>query len=162
MNLDIQQQTAVETTSPRTLVLAGAGSGKTRVLIERIAWLIETQKVSPSELIAFSFTRKASGEIRDRLKERIGSRVFGVQLGTMHGLALEFIHRFGEAIGLRPASVTVYGDWESDYLLQDVAQEMSAKKPTIKAAKEALERYYQAGEEPKDIQLLEAVLAVLE
>lgn len=150
MNLDIQQQTAVETTSPRTLVLAGAGSGKTRVLIERIAWLIETQKVSPSELIAFSFTRKASGEIRDRLKERIGSRVFGVQLGTMHGLALEFIHRFGEAIGLRPASVTVYGDWESDYLLQDVAQEMSAKKPTIKAAKEALERYYQAGEEPKE------------
>ncbi len=150
MNLDIQQQTAVKTTSPRALVLAGSGSGKTRVLIERIAWLIETQKVSPTEIMAFSFTRKASGEIQDRLKERIGRKVNGVQMGTMHGLALEFIHRFGEAIGLRPASVTVYGDWESGYLLAEVAQEMSAKKPALKAAKEALERYYQTGEEPKE------------
>lgn len=149
MNLDMQQQTTVETTSARALVLAGAGSGKTRVLIERIAWLIETQKVSPTEIMAFSFTRKASGEIRNRLKERIGRKANGVQMGTMHGLALEFIHRFGETIGLRPANVTVYGDWESVYLLADVAQEMSAKKPTLKAAKEALERYYQTGEEPK-------------
>jgi superfamily I DNA/RNA helicase len=150
MNLDQQQQAATTTTSPRALVLAGAGSGKTRVLIERIAWLIETQKVSPTEVLAFSFTRKASGEIRDRLKERIGGKAYGVQMGTMHGLALEFIHRFGEVIGLRPASVTIYGDWESGYLLADVAQEMSAKKPTIKAAREALERYYQTGEEPKE------------
>jgi DNA helicase-2/ATP-dependent DNA helicase PcrA len=149
MNLDQQQQAATTTTSPRALVIAGAGSGKTRVLIERIAWLIETQKVSPTEVLAFSFTRKASGEIRDRLKERIGGKAHGVQMGTIHGLALEFIHRFGEVIGLRPASVTVYGDWESGYLLADVAQEMSAKKPTIKAAREALERYYQTGEEPK-------------
>ena len=149
MNLDTQQQTAIKTTSPRALVLAGAGSGKTKVLIERIAWLIETQKVSPTEIMAFSFTRKASGEIRDRLKERIGGKANGVQMGTMHGLALEFIHRFGEAIGLRPANVTVYGDWESGYLLADVAQEMTAKKPALKATKEALERYYQTGEEPK-------------
>jgi superfamily I DNA/RNA helicase len=148
--LDIQQQAATTTTSRRALVLAGAGSGKTRVLIERIAWLIETQKVSPTEIMAFSFTRKASGEIRDRLKERIGGKAYGVQMGTMHGLALEFIHRFGETIGLRPANVTVYGDWESGYLLADVALEMSAKKPVIKAAKEALEHYYQTGDEPKE------------
>ena len=128
MILDLQQQEAVTTTSPRALVLSGAGSGKTRVLIERIAWLIETQKISSSELLAFSFTRKASGEIQDRLKERIGRKAHGVQIGTMHGLALELIHRFGEAIGLRPAIVTVYGEWEAGYLLADVAQEMSAKK----------------------------------
>ena len=150
MILDLQQQEAVTTTSPRALVLSGAGSGKTRVLIERIAWLIETQKVSPTEIMTFSFTRKASGEIRDRIKERIGGKAHGVQIGTMHGLALEFIHRFGEAIGLRPAIVTVYGEWEAGYLLADVAQEMSAKKPTIRAAKEALERYYQTGEEPSE------------
>jgi superfamily I DNA/RNA helicase len=150
MNLDPEQQNAVKTTSTRALILAGAGSGKTRVLIERIAWLIETQKVSPTEIMAFSFTRKASGEIRDRLKERIGGKANGAQMGTMHGLALEFIHRFGEIIGLRPANVTVYGDWESGYLLADVAQEMSAKKPALKAAKEALERYYQTGEEPRE------------
>jgi len=150
MILDLQQQEAVTTTSPRALVLSGAGSGKTRVLIERIAWLIETQKISSSELLAFSFTRKASGEIQDRLKERIGRKAHGVQIGTMHGLALEFIHRFGEAIGLRPAIVTVYGEWEAGYLLADVAQEMSAKKTTIRAAKEALERYYQTGEEPSE------------
>ena len=150
MILDLQQQEAVTTTSPRALVLSGAGSGKTRVLIERIAWLIETQKISSSELLAFSFTRKASGEIQDRLKERISRKAHGMQIGTMHGLALEFIHRFGEAIGLRPAIVTVYGEWEAGYLLADVALEMSAKKPTIRAAKEALERYYQTGEEPSE------------
>lgn len=150
MILDPQQQDAFKTTSPRALVLAGAGSGKTRVLIERIAWLIQTQKVSPTEIMACSFTRKASAEIRVRLKERIGGKANGLQMGTMHGLALEFIHRFGEVIGLRPASVTVYGDWESGYLLADVAQEMSAKKPALKAAKEALERYYQTGEEAKE------------
>jgi DNA helicase-2/ATP-dependent DNA helicase PcrA len=148
--LDLQQQAAATTTSLRALVLAGAGSGKSRCLIERIAWLIETQKVSPTEIMAFSFTRKASGEIRDRLKERIGGKATGVQMGTMHGLALEFIHRFGEAIGLRPAIVTVYGEWEAGYLLADVALEMSAKKTTIRAAKEALERYYQTGEEPSE------------
>ncbi len=150
MNLDTQQKNAVETTSTRALVLAGAGSGKTRVLIERIAWLIETQKVSPTEIMAFSFTRKASGEIRERLKQRIGGKAHAVHMGTMHGLALDFIHRFGELIGLRPAHVTIYGDWEAGYLLADMAQEMFAKKPAIKAAKEALERYYQTGEEPKE------------
>ena len=90
MILDHQQQSAVKTTSPRALILAGAGSGKTRVLIERIAWLIETQKVSPTEIMAFSFTRKASGEIRDRLKERIGGVMAGgfFSCGTSRSMRL--------------------------------------------------------------------------
>ncbi len=150
MNLDSQQTAAVQTTARRALVLAGAGSGKTRTLIERIAHLIEDCKVSPSEIMAFSFTRKASQELRNRLLERIGNKAYGCHLGTMHGLALQFIHQFGEIIGLRPANVTVYSEWEADFLLQDVAAEMSAKKPTIKACKEALEHYYQTGEEPAE------------
>ena len=99
MNLDIQQQAAVETTSNRALVLAGAGSGKTRVLIERIAWLIETQKVSPTEIMTFSFTRKASGEIRDRLFERIGTKAYGCILARKHAL-LGKIDRLMEEVGI--------------------------------------------------------------
>ena len=64
VELDSQQKLAVQTTSRRVLCLSGAGSGKTRVLTERIAYLIERQKVSPFETIALSFTRKASQEMR--------------------------------------------------------------------------------------------------
>ena len=71
MNLDPQQSAAVHADSKQVLCLAGAGSGKTRVLVERIAHLIEDEKVSPYEIMAVSFTRKASGELRERIEERI-------------------------------------------------------------------------------------------
>jgi superfamily I DNA/RNA helicase len=112
MNLDQQQQSAVETSSKRALVLAGAGSGKTRVLIERIAYLIEKQQVSPYEIMSFSFTRKASQEIRTRLIDRIGNQAYHCSLGTMHSIALQMLQRFGDIIGLKTKQITVYGDWE--------------------------------------------------
>ena len=149
MQLDKQQSAAVKTESNRVLVLAGAGSGKTRVLTERIAYLTETQKVSPYEIMAFSFTRKASGEIRSRLEERIGSEANHCTLGTMHSIALQFIHRLGEAIGFKSKGVTVYSAWETNYLLKEIAIEMGIFKkswnPKKKVVDEVFADYYERG-----------------
>lgn len=152
---DDQQRAAVETESRRCLVLAGAGSGKTRVLIERIAYLIEHQKISPYEIMAFSFTRKAAGEMKTRLQERIGNKAYHVTMGTMHALALGMIHRFGDLIGLRKTNVTVYGEWEEGFLLRDVAESVGVLKgKTWKIPKKEidamLDRYYQTGAEPEE------------
>jgi superfamily I DNA/RNA helicase len=155
MNLDLQQSSAVKTDSHRALVLAGAGSGKTRVLIERIAHLIEEKKTSPYEVMSFSFSRKAAGEIKTRLHERIGNAAYRVTLGTMHALGLSMINRFGDVIGLKSKAVTVYNDWEEQFLLKSVAQDMGlhngkawkVKKGDIDAVFNA---YYQRGVEPDE------------
>jgi len=124
MQLDSQQEEAVKTNSPRVLVSAAAGSGKTRVLTERIAHLIETQHVSPYEILAFTFTRKAAGEMKDRLAKRIGPKAHHCTLGTMHAVALGYLRRFGEVLGLRTDNITVYSQFEEEYLLKEVALEI--------------------------------------
>jgi len=154
--LDPQQQAAAETTSLRALVVAGAGSGKTRTLIERIACLIEDKNVSPYEIMSFSFTRKSAGEIKSRLVEREIRGCHNVTTGTMHSVALQMVKRFGEMIGLRPSSVTVYSEWEESYLLKEIAIEMGVFKKTWKIPKRQIDAmfsaYYERGEMPSDIE----------
>ena len=152
-SLDQDQLAAVTTDSRRALVLAGAGSGKTRVLTERIAYLIEKCHASPSEIVALAFTRKAAGEMRERLVARIGRAAYGVTLGTMHALALRQLQRFGEVIGLRPEKITVYSEWEEDFLLRTVATEIGALKGKSwkipkKAVDLAFSTFYATGIEP--------------
>jgi len=151
--LDPDQLATVTTDARRALVLAGAGSGKTRVLTERIAYLIEECHASPSEIVAVTFTRKAAAEMRERLVKRIGSNAYGVTMGTMHALALVQLRRFGELLGLRPNNITVYSEWEEDFLLRQVATEMGALKgKTWKLSKKAVDAmfgaYYATGIEP--------------
>lgn len=151
--LDTQQQQAVVTDSKKALVLAGAGSGKTRVLIERIAHLVETQKVSPYEILSFTFTRKAAQEMKTRLEERIGPQAHRVTMGTMHALALRMIHRFGDVIGFKSKSTTVYGQWESDYLLKEIAIDLGVYKKSWNPKKRDIDKtfaeYYEKGIEPE-------------
>jgi len=154
-SLDQDQLAAVTTDSRRALVLAGAGSGKTRVLTERIAYLIEKCHASPSEILALTFTRKAAGEMRERLVARIGRAAYGVTMGTMHAVALHQLQRFGELIGLRPGQITVYSEWEEDFLLRTVATEIGALKGKAwktpkKAVDKAFADFYATGIEPAE------------
>lgn len=121
MELSQEQASAVLTESRKAIVLAGAGSGKTRVLTARKEYLITDCKVSPHEILSFTFTRKAAGEMKKRLESAIGSKAFNVTMGTMHGVALNMLQRFGELVGLRPGRITVYSSWEEQFLLKDVA-----------------------------------------
>ena len=153
MELDIQQKEAVETESRKAMVISGAGSGKTRVLTERIAHLVENEKVSPFELMSFSFTRKSSGEMVKRLEDRIGKDVYGITTGTMHSIALSYIRRFGEFIGVKGNSLTVYNEWESNYLLREVAIDLgiySKKKWSVpkKEVDKMFMAFYATGVEP--------------
>jgi DNA helicase II / ATP-dependent DNA helicase PcrA len=85
--LNPAQRDAVAAPPAPTLVLAGAGSGKTRVLVHRIAWLIEVEGIAPWSLLAVTFTNKAANEMRGRIETLLGQPVSGLWVGTFHGLA---------------------------------------------------------------------------
>ena len=86
-NLNPAQEEAVTSDNKHLLVLAGAGSGKTRVLVHRIAWKIQVDGVSPYSILAVTFTNKASREMRERIDELLGMSLRGMWVGTFHGLA---------------------------------------------------------------------------
>ena len=86
-SLNDQQRNAVASPAPNLLVLAGAGSGKTRVLVHRIAWLLQAENVSPFAILAVTFTNKAAREMRSRIDELMGQSMGGMWVGTFHGLA---------------------------------------------------------------------------
>ncbi len=85
--LNDKQREAVAAPCGNLLVLAGAGSGKTRVLVHRIAWLLSVENSSPYSIMAVTFTNKAAAEMRHRIEHLIGPGQGGMWIGTFHGLA---------------------------------------------------------------------------
>lgn len=116
-SLNLEQKAAVMAPEANVLILAGAGSGKTRTLIERVAWLIQNG-ASPYEIVCATFTRAAAAEMRGRLVDRIGRLARQVSLSTLHGLGLRLMSRYGECIGLRSGSISVYTPLETQTLLE--------------------------------------------
>ena len=96
---DAQREAVTADQSP-LLVLAGAGSGKTRVLVHRVAWLIQVDGVSPYGILAVTFTNKAAGEMRSRIEQLIGVPTRGMWVGTFHGLAHRLLRAHWQAAGL--------------------------------------------------------------
>ena len=84
---DAQREAVCQTSDTSMLVLAGAGSGKTRVLVHRIAWMIQTEDISPHAVLAVTFTNKAAKEMRHRIEDLLGVPVNNMWVGTFHGLA---------------------------------------------------------------------------
>ncbi len=85
--LNEAQREAVTAEQSAMLVLAGAGSGKTRVLVHRIAWLVEVENVAPRSILAVTFTNKAASEMRGRIEALLGRPATAMWVGTFHGLA---------------------------------------------------------------------------
>ncbi|RHW75822.1 DNA helicase II [Colwellia sp. RSH04] len=86
-SLNDKQREAVAAPKQNMLVLAGAGSGKTRVLVQRIAWLMKVEQVSPHSILAVTFTNKAAAEMRARVEQTVDGNTHGMWIGTFHGLA---------------------------------------------------------------------------
>ena len=99
-SLNDEQRNAVANPSQHLLVLAGAGSGKTRVLVHRIAWLLEAEQASPFSILAVTFTNKAAREMRHRIESLMGQAFGAMWVGTFHGLAHRLLRTHWEEAGL--------------------------------------------------------------
>ena len=99
-SLNEQQRNAVASPAEKLLVLAGAGSGKTRVLVHRIAWLLQAEHASPFAVLAVTFTNKAAREMRGRIETLLGQSFNGMWVGTFHGLAHRLLRSHWAESGL--------------------------------------------------------------
>lgn len=102
-SLNDKQQQAVSAPPNHLLVLAGAGSGKTRVLVHRIAWLMQAYQCSPWSILAVTFTNKAAAEMRGRIDELVGTGASGMWIGTFHGLAHRLLRTHYQEVNLPQA-----------------------------------------------------------
>jgi DNA helicase II / ATP-dependent DNA helicase PcrA len=100
--LNEAQRRAVEAVEGPVLVLAGAGTGKTRVLTTRLAHILATRRAWPSQILAVTFTNKAALEMKERLSRMIGQQAEGLWLGTFHSIGARILRRHAEAVGLKP------------------------------------------------------------
>ena len=121
-SLNPEQQEAVEAVEPAVAVIAGPGTGKTKTLVERIAFLIEQRRVKPSQITAVTFTNKAAAEMRQRLEVRLGGKraVQGLTVGTFHAICLERLSQQGP--------VRLVDESEAIELAQTVLRELGLSK----------------------------------
>jgi DNA helicase-2/ATP-dependent DNA helicase PcrA len=120
--LNPEQQQAVTTTEGPLLVLAGAGSGKTRVITQRIAWLIARQHVRPWQILAMTFTNKAAAEMRARVQTTCGDAAADLWLGTFHSVGVRLLRQLAGHAGLRPD----FAIYDADDSLRTVGRVLKA------------------------------------
>jgi DNA helicase-2/ATP-dependent DNA helicase PcrA len=120
--LNSEQARAVTTTDGPLLILAGAGSGKTRVLAHRIAYLIGVRGIRPWQILAVTFTNRAAGELRERIISLVGEPGRDVGAGTFHALCARVLRRDGEAIGISRRFV-VYDTDDQQALMKQILRE---------------------------------------
>ena len=126
MGLNPQQLAAVTHFETPLLVLAGAGSGKTGVITQKIAWLIEKKQYAPKSIVAVTFTNKASLEMRARLKKQLApAQMRGLTIATFHRLGMDMLHKDGEAVGLRKG-FTILDQGDSLSTLRELISEANS------------------------------------
>ena len=132
-SLNSKQKEAVKHSSGPALVLSGPGSGKTRVITHRIAYLINKEGVKPSQIIAVTFTNKASNEMRGRLKHLIGTESFDLWAGTFHSTCSKILRADGKFLGISPKFL-IYDESDSLRLVKDILIELNLDLKQFSAA----------------------------
>ncbi|WP_111466996.1 ATP-dependent helicase [Microbacterium suaedae] len=123
--LNAQQREAVEYRGRALLIVAGAGSGKTRVLTHRIASLLRARDAWPSQILAITFTNKAAGEMRERVQELVGEQAKGMWISTFHSACVRILRREAEQFGFTKA-FTIYDSGDVRALLKRLVKEHQA------------------------------------
>ena len=121
--LNTQQQEAVFHTEGPVLILAGAGSGKTRVLTHRIAYLIEEKGVNPWNIMAITFTNKAAGEMRERVDKIVGFGSESIWVSTFHSSCVRMLRRFIDRLGF-DTNFTIYDTDDQKTLMKDICKRL--------------------------------------
>lgn len=122
--LNPQQSKAVQYTGPALLIGAGAGSGKTRVLTRRIAWILANRKAWPSQILAITFTNKAAAEMRERLASLIGPAANSMWVSTFHSACVKILRTHGDSIGLK-SGFSIYDSSDCERLVKIIASELN-------------------------------------
>jgi DNA helicase-2/ATP-dependent DNA helicase PcrA len=125
--LNPEQRRAVETTEGPLLIQAGAGSGKTKTLTHRIAYLIATNKATPYNILAVTFTNKAAKEMRIRVAELLGeqaeNRSFMPYMGTFHGICVRLLRQDGESVGI-PRSFVIFDEDDRSATVKSISKRL--------------------------------------
>jgi DNA helicase-2/ATP-dependent DNA helicase PcrA len=122
--LNPAQREAVEAIKGPVLILAGPGSGKTRVITHRVAYLVKLCGVSPHHIMAVTFTNKAAREMRERLEQLLGQALEALTLGTFHAICARILRRDGKAIGLE-SSFVIYDEDDQLRLIKQTLEELN-------------------------------------
>ncbi len=122
-SLNEQQREAVQTTEGPLLILAGAGSGKTRVLTHRTAYLIDEMGVNPYNIMAITFTNKAAGEMRDRIDAMVGYGSESIWVSTFHSTCVRILRRYIDRLGYS-TNFTIYDADDQKTLMKDICKRL--------------------------------------
>ena len=129
--LNAQQKKAVLQTDGPVLILAGAGSGKTRVLTHRVAYLIDECGVNPWNIMAITFTNKAAGEMRERVDRIVGFGAESIWVSTFHSSCARILRRFADKIGYG-TNFTIYDSDDSKSLMKDICKRYQLETTQLK------------------------------
>ena len=121
--LNEQQKQGVFTTEGPVLILAGAGSGKTRVLTHRVAYLIQEKGVAPWHIMAITFTNKAAGEMRQRIDDMIDYGAESIWVATFHSSCVRILRRFADRMGYA-TNFTIYDSDDQKTLMKDICKRL--------------------------------------
>jgi len=152
-NLNKEQKEAVLSTEGPNLIVAGAGSGKTRVLTTRLAHIINSKKAWPSQILCVTFTNKAAKEMQSRVLKYVSEKSTAVPwLGTFHSISVKFLRRHAEAIGLK-GNFTIIDTSDQKKIVRNIckAEEIDAKKITPQFILSFIDKWKNKGLLPEDI-----------
>jgi DNA helicase-2/ATP-dependent DNA helicase PcrA len=154
--LNPEQRLAVETLDGPVLVLAGAGTGKTRVLTTRFAHILLTGRAGPGQVLAVTFTNKAAREMRERVGTLLGRPAEGLWLGTFHALCARMLRRHAELVGLT-SNFSILDTDDQIRLLKQVmeALKVDAKRWAPPAVMSVLQRFKDRGQAPEQVSAAE-------
>lgn len=144
--LNLEQRRAVETTEGPLLVLSGAGTGKTKVLTTRLAYLLMQNKANPWNCLVVTFTNRAAKEMRERVQNLIGDMVNNVWLGTFHSICVKILRVHAELVGLKP-NFTILGEDDQKRVIKQIleAEGIDDKKYPPQALMEKISRLKDKG-----------------
>ena len=153
--LNTEQKAAVLNVEGPSLVVAGAGSGKTKVLTSKLAYLVEQKKAWPNQILCVTFTNKAAKEMRDRVIKMLGNKLNSMPwLGTFHSISVRFLRRHAEAVGIK-SNFTILDTEDQKKLIRNICkgENIDAKKISPQFIISTIDKWKNKGLLPEEVKL---------